>query len=314
MKFKLLTLALIAALFAALAVACDDDEDDGDSGDEASPKPSEAVEAFPLTFTDDDGDEITLDAQPDRIVALAPSFVEVLFEVGAGEQIVAADENTDYPPEAESIPKLSGFDPSVEAIVETDPDIVLLQFDPGGLSDALNASNIPVATLASPADIDGVFKQIETIGALSGHSDQAEVLALDMQTQIVDTVASIPAEAERPTVFHEVDNTLFSVGPGSFIHDIYVILEAENIAEATGEAYPQLNNEAVIAANPQVIILADEEFGETPETVGARPGWDAIAAVQTGHIHGVDPDLISRPGPRLPETIQQIAEYLYPES
>jgi iron complex transport system substrate-binding protein len=312
MKFKLLTLVLLAALFAALAVACDDDEENGDDEEETA-KPTEAA-GFPLTFTDDSGAEVTLEAEPERIVALAPSFVEVLFEVGAGEQIVAADENTDYPPEAESIPKLSGFDPSVEAIVETDPDVVLIQFDPGTLTDSLTQSGIPVATLGSPADIDGVYKQIETIGLLSGHGEEAEALVSEMQSELADVVAEIPTDAHAPTVFHEVDNTLFSVGPGSFIHDIYVVLLAENIAEATGEAYPQLNNEAVIAANPEVIILADEKFGETPETVAARPGWDAIAAVQSGRIHGVDPDLISRPGPRLPETIQQISEYLYPES
>jgi iron complex transport system substrate-binding protein len=311
MKFKLLTLVLLAALLAALAVACDDDEEDGD-GEEETSKPTETA-GFPLTFTDDDGDEITLEAQPERIVALAPSFVEVLFEVGAGEQIVAADENTDYPPEADAIPKLSGFDPSVEAIVETDPDVVLIQFDPGTLTDSLGQSGIPVATLGSPADIDGVYKQIETIGQVSGHGEEAGDLVGEMQSEIADVVAEIPTEADAPTVFHEVDNTLFSVGPGSFIHDIYVVLLAENIAQGTGEAYPQLNNEAVIAANPEVIILADEEFGETPETVAARPGWDAIAAVQSGRIHGVDPDLISRPGPRLPDTIQQISEYLYPE-
>jgi iron complex transport system substrate-binding protein len=306
MKFKLSALLLLAALAFVLGVACsDDDDEDGDAT--ATP-----AAAFPLTFSDDAGNEVTLNAAPERIVALQPSFVEVLFEIGAGESVVAVDQNTDYPPEADGLTKLSGFDPSVEAIVTEDPDLVLIQYDPGTLTDALEASGIPVALLASPETLDGVYEQIGTIGQISGQTDEATDLVSEMREEVADIVATIPEGPEAPTVFHEVDNTLYSVGPGSFIHDIYVVLGADNIAEATGEAYPQLNNEAVIVANPAVIILADEEFGETVETVGARPGWSAIAAVQSGRVHGVDPDLISRPGPRLPETIQQIAEYLYP--
>ena len=307
MKFKLIGLALLAALAFAIGVACSDD--DNENSDVATATPAAA---FPLTFTDDTGNEVTLDAEPERIVALQPSFVEVLFEIGAGEKVVAVDQNTDYPPEADGLTRLSGFDPSVEAIVAEDPDLVLIQYDPGTLTDALEGSGIPVVLLASPETLDGVYDQIEAIGQISGRSDEATTLVSEMREEIADVVATIPEGAEAPTVFHEVDNTLYSVGPGSFIHDIYVVLGATNIAEATGAAYPQLNNEAVIAANPAVIILADEEFGETLETVAARPGWSAIAAVQSGRVHGVDPDLISRPGPRLPETVQQIADYLYP--
>lgn len=308
MKYKLIALALLAALALALGAACSDDDD---SSSDATATPAAA---FPLTFTDDAGNEVTLDAEPERIVALQPSFVEVLFEIGAGDAVVAVDQNTDYPPEAEGLTKLSGFEPSVEAIVAEDPDLVLISYDPGTLTDALGNAGIPVVLLASPETLEGVYDQIDTIGQISGQPDEAATLVTDMREEIADVVATIPEGAEVPTVFHEVDNTLYSVGPGSFIHDIYVVLGAENIAAATGEAYPQLNNEAVIAGNPTVIILADEEFGETVETVSARPGWAAIAAVQSGRVHGVDPDLISRPGPRLPETVRQIAEYLYPAS
>jgi iron complex transport system substrate-binding protein len=303
MKVTLLALVLLAALFTALAVACDDDDDEDDGADATdAPKATETAD-FPLTLTDDAGAEVTVEEEPERIVALAPSFVEVLFAVDAGERVVAVDENSDYPAEVASLPKLSGFDPSVEAIVAEEPDLVLIQFDPGGLTDALEASDVTVVTLASPEDMEGVYKQINTIGRLSGHADEATDVVSVMREDVADVVATIPEGIESPSVFHEVDNTLYSVGPGSFIHDIYVILLAENVAADAGSAYPQLNNEAVIAANPDVIILADEEFGETLETVAARPGWSTIAAVQSGRVHGVAPDLISRPGPRLPETI-----------
>ncbi len=273
------------------------------------------ADAFPLTFTDDAGTEVTLQAQPARIVALAPSFVEVLFAVGAGDQVVAVDENSDYPPaEVADLPKLSGFQPSVEAIVEEDPDVVLITFDPGGLVGSLEGSGIPAVTLDSPEDMEGVYDQIETIGRISGHADEAEGVVTEMQDGIAAAIDEVPEGATLPAVFHEVDNTLYSVGPGSFIHDLYVTLLAENIAEPTGEAFPQLSNEAIIAANPDVIILADEEFGETAETVAARPGWAAIAAVQSGRVYGVDPDIISRPGPRLVDAAGQLIPYLYPEA
>lgn len=310
MRLNQLVLVLLAASILALGACSDDDNDNGGAESAAT----HGAASFPLTITDDAGNEVTLDAEPERIVALAPSYVEVLFEIGAGDKVVAVDENTDYPPDAADITKLSGFDPSVEAIVAEDPDLVLIQFDPGTLTDALASNDIPVALLASPEDLEDVYDQIQTIGEMSGRADEATGVVSDMRDDIADIVAEIPEGAEAPSVFHEVDNTLYTVGPGSFIHDIYVTLRAENVAEATGEAYPQLNNEAVINSNPEVIILADEEFGETPETVAARPGWSAIAAVQSGRVHGVDPDLISRPGPRLPETVAIIAEYLYPES
>jgi iron complex transport system substrate-binding protein len=266
-----------------------------------------------VTITDGDGDNVRLDEAPERIVALAPSYVEILFEIGADELVVAVDENTDYPPEAADLPKLSGFEPSVEAIVEYDPDVVLIQFDPGGLKDALETNEIAVFSLVSPESIMGVYEQIHTIGRISGHATESQQLVDEMEEEINTTVATIPEGTEGPRVFHEVDNTLYSVGPGSFIHDMYVTLKAQNIAESTGEPFPQLNNEAVISADPQVIILADEAFGESAETVAARPGWDQTAAVKDGRIHGADPDIYSRPGPRIVDAMKELRDFLYPE-
>jgi iron complex transport system substrate-binding protein len=116
-----------------------------------------------------------------------------------------------------------------------------------------------------------------------------------------------------PRVYHEVDNTYFTAGPGSFINDIYALLKAQNIAAPTGQAFPQLSAEAIIAANPEVIILADEDAGESPQTVAARPGWGQIAAVQNHRVYTVDPDIVSRPGPRLVDALQALARLLYPE-
>ena len=312
MKLRSLTWILLAALLAVTVLACGEDEEEEGVGVTATPEATPSG-GFPITITDDDGDEITLAEAPGRIVALAPSYVEVLFAIGGGDLVVAADENTDYPPEAADLPKLSGFDPSVEAIVSEEPDVVLISYDPRGLKDALRSNGVAVLLLASPEDLEGVYTQINILGRVSGHAAEAQKLVSGMREDVAVIVAGIPEGSAAPRVYHEVDNTLYSVGPGSFLHDLYATLRADNIAQATGEAFPQLGNEAVIAADPEVIILADEAFGESADTVAARPGWDQISAVISGRVYGVDPDIMSRPGPRLVAALDLLAGYLYPE-
>ena len=310
-------LLFLTALAVALLVACgDDNESPGVSGS-ATPTGASvptATVVFPLTLKDDKGNGVTLKTPGKRIVALQPSFVEVLFAIGAGGAVVAADQNTNFPPEAASIPKISGFAPSVEGIAAQNPDLVLIQYDPGGLQDALKALGIPTLFLATPPSLEGVFDQIETLGEVSDHLGPARALLSGLRDKITDIELKIPQGKPGPRVFHEVDNTLYTVGPGSFIHDLYATLQAKNVAEPAGEAFPQMSNEAVIKADPEVIILADEQAGESPQTVAARPGWDAISAVKNRRVYTVDPDIISRPGPRIAEALETLAKDLYPDA
>ena len=312
---------VLAGLVAVLvfAAACGDDDAGGDATPTggatfatATDGPTEAP-AFPLTISDDAGVELTLEEIPDSIVALAPSFVEVLFAVGAGDAIVAVDENTDYPPETESIPKISGFSPSVEGIVSFEPDLVLIFFDPGDLQSSLISLGVPVMFLATPSTVDGVYDQIETIGEVTGHSDEAVDVVSDMKIDIAAIVARLDDIDAGPSVFHEYDATLFTAGPGSFPDEVYGLLKTSNIAEATGEAFPQMSAEAIIAAGPEVIVLADADFGESFETVSERPGWGAIPAVQNERVYEVPGSLLSRATPRLVDDIQLLFDLLYPE-
>lgn len=314
-----LLLAALAAL-ALLAAAC------GDDGEEAAPQtaaetpspapatPSPApVELFPVTVTDSNGKQVSLEAAPQRIVALGASFVEILYAIGAGDAIVAVDQNSDYPPEAAEKTKISGFQPSVEAIASFEPDLVLIFFDPGGLQEALEQLGITVLFLASPQSLAAVFDQIQLLGRASGRPDEVAELIAEMRAPIDDIIEELIDVEQGPSVFHELDSTYFTVGPGSFVGDLYALLKARNIAEASGEAYSQMSAEAIIEADPEVIILADEDAGESPDTVAARPGWDSIAAVRNGRVHTVDPDIVSRPGPRLAEALATLARLLYPE-
>ncbi len=269
--------------------------------------------AFPLEISDSVGNTVTLETPPQRIASLSAGHTEILYAIGAGDQVAAVDSTSDCPQEANDLPKVDAFTPSVEAIAEMEPDLVVIFFDPGDLQSSLQGLDIPVLNLASPDSVEGVYDQVELLGDATGQIDGASDLVADMQAEVQDIRSEIGDVADAPTVFHEIDNTYFTAGPGSFIGDLYDILGADNIADATGQAFPQMSAEAIIEADPEVIVLADEDAGETPDTVRARPGWDNISAVQNGRVHIVDPDIVSRPGPRLVEALRTLAAYLYPE-
>ncbi len=314
MSLKYLLAALLALLL-SLSLACAEE-----GGRKATSTPTAATpslpspfqESFPLTVKDDHGKAITLPAAPQRVVALAPSFIEVLFAIGAGDSLVAVDENSDFPPEAAAKPKISGFQPSVEGIAGLRPDLVIIFFDPGDLQSSLERLGIPVLFLATPATVGETLDQIGLLGRASGHGDEARQLVAQMQEGIDAITAKLAAVQQGPRVFHELDPTLFTTCPGEFVHDMYALLKARNIAEQVSGAC-QMSNEALIQADPEVIILADEPSGESPQTVAARPGWDQISAVRNGRVHSVDPDIVSRPGPRIVDAMETLARLLYPE-
>ena len=312
MRLRYLVVPLVA-LLALAALACNGD----DSGPAATPTavqeavaaPSPAV--FPVTVTDSNGKQLVFDSPPESIVALAPSFVEVLFAIAAGDAVVAVDENTDFPPEAAAKTKLSGFEPSVEGIAALEPDLVIIFFDPGGLEEALEGLGIPVLFLASPQSVEGVFDQMRLLGQVTGHADDAEQLIDGMRESIDAITAKLADVQEGPRVFHEIGPELYTASDEDFVGDLYTILKAQNIAAGAG-LFPQLTEEAVIAADPEVIILADMP-AVTPEEVKARPGWDSLSAVQNDRVFAVDPDLVSRQGPRLVDGLEELARLLYPD-
>jgi iron complex transport system substrate-binding protein len=306
---------VLAALAALLAVACS-----GGGGPsvsfacDAATKATEAdASAFPLEVTDSVGNTVSLEAPPQRVASLSAGHTEILYAIGAGDQVAAVDSTSDCPQAVNDLPKVDAFTPSVEAIADLQPDLVVIFFDPGDLQSSLQGLGIPVLNLAAPDSVEGVYEQTELLGEATGHVDEAEELVADMQADVEEVRSEVANVTDPPSVFHEIDNTYFTAGPGSFIGDLYDILGAENIAAATGQPYPQMSAEAIIGANPDVIVLADEDAGESPQTVAARPGWGSITAVQNDRVHTIDPDIVSRPGPRLVEALRTLAAFLYPE-
>ncbi len=251
----------------------------------------------------------TAAAAPARIVSLSPSATETLFAIGAGSQVLAVDQYSNFPAETQTIRHdLDGFEPNVETIAALHPDLVIHD----GTRDLhAQLSKLGIRDLAAPApaDLDGVYSQIEQLGAATGHvADAAQVVAR-MTATIQSAVASARSSRAGTRYFHEVDKTLYTVTSTSFIGQLYALFGLVNIADASGGSnpYPQLSAETVIQADPQLIFLADGDFGESAATVATRPGWDSIAAVKAGNIVVLDADIASRWGPRVADLVTAIA-------
>ena len=258
----------------------------------------------------------TRDAAEDaitRIVSISPTGTEMLFAIGAGDQVVAVDQFSYYPEEA-PVTDLDGWNPNVEAIASYDPDLVVMQTD-GDLTASLEVLGIAVWAHDAPFVFDDVYTQIEQLGEVTGQANQAAQLVASMRTQIEELVAAAP-DASGRTYYHELDSTLYTVTGSTFIGQVYSLFGLVNVADPAdvdGSAwgYPQLSDEYLVDADPDVIFLADTQCcGQSAQTAAERPGWDQLTAVQTGRIVELNDDIASRWGPRLVDFIAAISHVL----
>jgi iron complex transport system substrate-binding protein len=295
-------LALAAAL--TMLVGCGDDDEPSSS--EGSETPAATEEAtFPATVGD-----VTVDAAPERIVSLSPSATESLFAIGAGEQVEAVDQQSDYP---EGVPTtdLSGLEPNVEALLAYDPDLVIVDTAPDELSTALADLEIPLLVQPAAETFDDVYQQIRDLGTITGHVTEADEVATEVEGNIDELSASAPQPAEPLTYYHELDDTYYTATSATFIGRVYEAAGLENIADEVddGSGYPQLTAEYIIGADPDLIFLADTECcDQSPETVAERPGWADISAVQNDGVVPMEDDIVSRWGPRVDDFLQTVVD------
>ena len=279
-----------------------------------------AAASFPLTVQRSDGKALTIAAAPKKIVSMSPAATEIIYALGAEASLAAVDKNADYPDGAKNFAtKVDAYEPNVESITGLSPDLILIANDAGDIVSKLDSLNLPVLFIdidKQVTSVDDVMEQITLMGKITGTSAKATTLVAGLEARVkkvTDGVASVPA-ASPTKVYHELDSTFHSTSDATFIGDLYKILKLQNIAgDGGGTAYPQLTQEAIIAANPGVIVLADEEFGVTVDSVKARPGWSAIDAVKNDRIVGLDASIISRPGPRIVDALEALANDIYPE-
>jgi iron complex transport system substrate-binding protein len=253
---------------------------------------------------------VVIARRPERIVSLSPTSTEMLFAIGAGDQVVAADEFSNYPPEAPDT-DLSGLEPNVEAIAGFAPDLVVLSNDINDIVKSLGALDIPVILHPAAETLDDTYAQIEQLGAATGRVAEAAEVVASMRSEIQRLAEQAPRFDEPLTYYHELDQTLFSVTSETFIGQVYSLVGLENIADRArgGGAYPQLSAEFIIQADPDLIFLADTKCcGVTAEKVARRPGWDRITAVRTGAVVELDDDVASRWGPRVVDFLRVVVE------
>jgi iron complex transport system substrate-binding protein len=269
---------------------------------------SPASDGFPVT-----AGSVTLDRQPTHIVSLAPTTTEMLFAIGAGKQVTAADELSNYPADA---PKtdLSGFKPNAEAIAGRNPDLVVLSNDTNKIVDQLRQLKIPVYLAPAAQTLDDTYAQLLDLGRLTGHSAQATDVVRHMRDDVAALVKKAPQRSTKLTYYWELDPTYYSVTSKTFIGSILGQLGLANIADPadpSGKAggYPQLSAESIVKANPDLIFLADSKCcQQSADTVKARPGWADVAAVRNGHVYALDDDTASRWGPRVVDLLRTVAD------
>jgi iron complex transport system substrate-binding protein len=290
-------------------VACGGD-DDGDTATvesvaAESPTTTEPA-AFPVTVGD-----LTLEAEPQRIVSMSATATEMLFAIGAGDKVIAVDNFSNYPAETASLEKVDAYQPNVEAISALEPDLVIISYDPGNLVEQLNTLSIPVFAAFAVSNLDGAYEQLEQLGALTGRLAEAVQLAGTMQAEIAALSATV-SKVEPPLMyFYELDPTLYTITSNTFIGGVMSSLGLVSVADGVeaGNDYPQLSAEVLVEKNPSIIFLADTKCcAQSLQTVSERDGWADLAAVRAGNVVELDDDIASRWGPRLVDLVRVVTE------
>ncbi|TYC06557.1 ABC transporter substrate-binding protein [Micromonospora sp. WP24] len=294
------TLAVAALALGACAEKADDTPGAGSS--------SQSAAAFPATVGN-----ITLDERPEKIVSLSPSVTEMLFAIGAGPQVTAVDDNSDYPA---GVPKsdLSGFQPNAEAIAGRNPDLVVISDDRNKIVDQLGKLKIPVLVTPSATTLDDTYQQITDLGTLTGHPTEAADLTRRMRDDIAKLVKDLPQRSEKLTFYHELGTELYSATSKTFIGSLYAMAGLENIADPADAdnkngGYPQLSQEIIVKADPDFIFLADTKCcQQSADTVKARAGWSGLTAVKNNQVVALDDSVASRWGPRVVDLLRAIVD------
>lgn len=292
------------------------------NAEEAGNDGADGTGEFPVTVTDSAGNEVTIESEPETIVSLQPSHTETSFALGLGDKFIGVSEYDNYPPEVEDVDVVGAQDMDAELILSLAPDLVLVtDYHHNNHEDILGQfeeAGIDVIVISGPESFEGAFDSMRLIGEVTGKSEEADNLIADMEERLAaltEATSDIP-EDERKTVWVEVGPSpdIFTTGTGTFMHEMLESIHAINAAE-DHEGWVSLTEEEIVTLNPDVIITTYGFYVEDPlEEVTSRDGWEEVPAVANGEIHDVDSDKVTRPGPRLIEGVESLAEIIYPDA
>lgn len=301
---KLLQISIILLLLASILAGC---------------KPvAQTPQAIQLT----DGLDrtVSLEAPAQRIVSLSPSATEILFAIGAGDQVVGRDSFSNYPESVSSLQDVGGSmgDYSFETIASLNPDLVIVtEINTPEQVKSLTDLGITVYYLNNPTDISGLYPMLETVGTLTGQYKEAAKLADSLEDR-VEKLTKIVSKAEsQPLVFYELDGfdpaKPWTPGPGTYFDQLINLAGGQNVGAVMTDAWAQISLEELLVQNPDIILLGDAAYGVTPEQVIIREGWQTMKAVQENQVFAFDDNLVSRPGPRLVDGLEELAKLIHPE-
>jgi iron complex transport system substrate-binding protein len=297
-----------------LAAACAGEDTTPSSTGPTAPTGATGVTSaavFPVSLTDDDGVEVTIDAEPERIITFAPSMTEIVFALGLGDRLVGVGPSDDLRrgrTSSRSAAREFGVDPNLENVVALEPDLFITIAGGDAWKEQLRELGVAIVTL-NATDFDDLLADIRTVGAVTGAVEEAVDLAAEMaaQAQEIEAVAT-----ERVTCFFEVywGPSLTTVGPNTFIYDLLERAGCDPVtADATSD-YPAWSVDDLVADGPAV-YLATFESAKGPTQIAKRPGFEGIAAVANGNVVLLHSDLVTRPGPRVVQGLQEISAALF---
>ncbi|BCJ27826.1 ABC transporter substrate-binding protein [Actinocatenispora sera] len=300
--------ALVALTATTVVLAGCGSSGSGDKGTSGA-SASAGAGSFPVTVKGTAG-SVTVDARPTHIVSLSPTTTEMLYSIGAGGQVKAVDDQSDYPAKAPRT-KLSGFKPNVEAIAGYDPDLVVLSYSSGDVVKSLQKLKIPVYVAAAATTLDDSYREITDLGRLTGHTDGAASTVRKMKSGIAKAEQGLPKPGTKLSYYYELDPQLHTATSKTFVGSLLTPLGLTNVADKADKGhtgYPQLSKEYLIEANPDLVFLADTKCcAASAAAVAKRPGWSTLTAVKDKHVYGLNDDVASRWGPRVVQLVQAAA-------
>lgn len=272
------------------------------------------------TITDDLDREISIPASVQKIVSLSPSNTEILYAVGAGSQVIARDDFSNYPQEAVDLPSIGGAQGyNLELITSLQPDLVLAaEINSTEDVKAMEDLGLTVYYMKNPSDLDALYKNLVLIGEITGHKKDAETLAKSLKERVSVVEKAVDDITDRPIVFYELDGSdpakPWTSGSGTYIDMLLQKAGAVNAAAGMSSAWAQISQEALIVENPDIILLGDSIYGVLPADVAARPGWEQIKAVIENRVYAFNDDLVSRPGPRMVDGLEELFKLIHPDA
>ena len=269
------------------------------------PSPTPEPREFPLTVVDSNGDEVTFDGPPERIVAIDSAVVEILFAIGEGDRVVGTHDFVDHPPETADIRRIGGAsNVNIEAILELEPDLVLLFFDQF-LPD-LRRAGLKVLYLETlSSDFTKVADTIRLWGRITGSPGRAEAVAAEFEDRVDDIRARLAVVDRGPSIFRD-EGGLWTPGPDTLTGEVFDLLKLQNIAhDMTG--FAQISPELIVERDPEYIVVSS--FSDMAD----NPAFEDVSAIANNRIILLEGEPLSVAGPRFVEGIEALAEAVYPD-